>query len=134
MYKAFFDGSITKNPGGDCSYGVCIYDEYKKIFEESSPCGSGVDMTNNVAEYRGLIRLLRYFIDNNLTDQQIKIYGDSELVIRQMIGQYKIGCGAYAKDAVKAKLVSRLFWNIGFQWIPREQNIECDYLSNPKKY
>ena len=85
--------------------------------------------TNNVAEYVGLINLLRHLIENNLTNQVICIYGDSQLVINQTNHKYRVKSERLLSYFNETKMLLSQFENISIRWIPREKNNEADKLS-----
>lgn len=90
-------------------------------------------MTNNVAEYYGLIRAVEW-IESAAGVASARVYGDSQLVINQVFGSWQCN-----KDHLRTlrdralesldRLRSRNVAVTG-QWIPREQNAEADRLSN----
>ena len=84
--------------------------------------------TNNVAEYNGLLAALRYALDHGHRDVRIK--ADSELLVKQMRGEYKVkhpGLQPLHEEA--RRLVARL-GRVTFEHIPRTLNKEADRLSN----
>jgi len=85
MYKLFTDGGSRGNPGPSAIGGV-LYNNEIKMSEFSEYIGIA---TNNIAEYTALltgIKLVKQFPDIT----SIKIYIDSELVVKQLNGQYRI--------------------------------------------
>lgn len=130
MIKVYFDGACTPNPGGIVSYGAAIFDESKLIYEISKLIDIPKEKaTNNVAEYIACIAGLNYCLDKKLEHEEILFLGDSQLIINQLAGLWKIKDGAYTEYAVKALFKSKLFKNITFQWIPREENSHANALS-----
>jgi ribonuclease HI len=128
--EAWFDGACEPvNPGGHATWGVTVKRGDQIIAEESGHVGYGAKMSNNVAEYAGLLRVLE--IVSGMTGPVI-IRGDSKLVVQQMQGLWKIKGGLYrsyataAKDALKHP---QLAGRCSFEWIPRDQNNRCDVLS-----
>ena len=134
MIVAYFDGACEPvNPRGIATYGVVVYKDDKKVYADY---GLAVepplteDSTNNVAEYTALIKVLEYLVTNNFLEDKIIVRGDSQLVIRQLLGIY-----AVRSDRIRAlynraiQLVVK-FKNIKFEWIPREYNTEADELSH----
>jgi ribonuclease HI len=123
--KVFTDGGARGNPGvAGC--GIYIEDEdKKKIFEEGKFLGI---KTNNEAEYMGLIGALTW-IDKNATDSEIEINSDSQLLVRQMMGLYKVKAPhlkelwAIAQNLCFGK-------KIIFKEILREYNSKADALAN----
>ncbi len=127
MIKAFFDGSCWPNPGGDASFGCYITDGDEVLLEQGCYLASGETMSNNVAEYAGLLFCLRFLKDRST--EPIEVYGDSRLVVKQMKGQWKIKKGLYAERARQAKYIAASFTDISFEWIPRDDNERCDALA-----
>jgi ribonuclease HI len=84
-------------------------------------------MTNNVAEYEGLLAAARWLNDEEI-DEKIQIRGDSELVIKQMKGEYRVNSATSKRyvPQIKELLVGK---EVSFQWVPREKNEEADRLS-----
>ncbi len=81
MVEIYFDGACEPvNPGGTASYGWLIKKDGNILAKEGKIIGSGDGMTNNVAEYTGLIEALKALRKLDLKDEQIMIYGDSSLV------------------------------------------------------
>lgn len=129
VIKCWFDGCCEPvNPGGHAAYGALI-DTGSKQLKEGKYIGHGEGISNNVAEYSGIIRILEYLKEHNLQNEEIIIYGDSKLVIEQMKGKWKINQGAYVPYALKARQIDVDFPNVTYIWIPREQNTVCDDLS-----
>lgn len=134
MIKAWFDGCCEPvNPGGVASFGAIIFNEEQKIWECSQifypQKGKEKETSNNVAEYSGFLAILEYLLKNNLEKEKIQIYGDSNLVIQQMFGTWKMRQGFYIPIALKAQKLLKKFKNIKGSWIPREQNGLADELS-----
>lgn len=130
--EAWFDGACDPNPGGHAGYGMRIKQNGKQIAAEAVYLGHGPKMTNNVAEYAGVISALKHVANMDDKISPVVIYGDSNLVIQQLSGKWKIKGGIYAELARTAKQLTnelRQARSITFQWIPRERNQECDDLS-----
>jgi len=132
-YNAWFDGACGPvNPGGTATYGVMIKDQQGTILVwEHGLVGEGSAMSNNVAEYAGVLQILKY--PSCRPPGRVTIYGDSNLVINQLNGKWRIRKGLYLSTAKEAKaLLAHLHncgWEINLCWIPRAQNKECDALS-----
>ena len=127
---AFFDGSITKNPGGTASYGMIVKKDKKEIHRETWIIGTGENMSCNVAEYCGLFAILDYLLFHGLQKKEITIFGDSQIVINTMSSRYKEYSGGLCKEvSIRCKRIASFFPNIKYFWIPREQNQECDAIS-----
>jgi ribonuclease HI len=133
MYAAYFDGSTEPvNPGGSMGCGVAIRcgDEWVEKIAEVYPAHPS--NTNNVAEYLALNKLLDWFINNELTDAELIVRGDSQLVINQMFGSWRIKKGAYVEAAQQARKKLRKFTKVRGEWIRRERNELADSLSTQK--
>ncbi len=134
MIKVNFDGACgPNNPGGKCGGGAVIIKDNKilaEITERYQPPITNIYATsNNVGEYYGLIKALEYLIDEGMEKEAIEVYGDSNLVINQMSGRWRIKKGIYAELARKAVELKRKFTDIKFYWISREENEWADELS-----
>lgn len=92
------------NPGGHGGYGVYILKDWKEILlQEGKYLGFGAGMSNNVAEYLGLIRILEYLLKNGYEKDRIIIYGDSKMAVMQVMDWWKIKKGIYVPYAKKAR-------------------------------
>jgi ribonuclease HI len=122
---AHSDGGARGNPG-PAGYGVVIQDESgKKVAHLSEYLGH---QTNNFAEYQGLIAALEYAIQHG--PKALKLISDSELLVRQIKGIYKVKNAALQDLHGRAKeLIAQLDWfQIGHAL--REQNRDADRLAN----
>src|SRR5271155_1475383 len=122
---AFSDGGARGNPGPS-GYGVVIKDEDgRKVAALSEYLGH---QTNNVAEYQGLIAALEYAVTNG--HKALKVISDSELLVRQIKGIYKVKNAALQDLHGRAKeLIAQLDWfSIGH--VLRGHNEEADRLAN----
>ena len=119
------DGTAEPNPG-PAAIGATIKDEQGKIIATISQ--SIGRATNNQAEYRAVIAALEYAI--RLGANQIDMRSDSELVVRQIKGQYRVK-KAHLKPLYQQvkQLISQLE-GFTITHIPREQNTEADRLAN----
>lgn len=125
MYIGHFDGASRGNPGraGIGAY-IVDTDTGEVVWEASKYIGI---RTNNEAEYTALIELAK--AAKSLGIREIDIYGDSQLVIYQMAGEW----------AVREERLHELYkeanrqlkgMDVAFFWIPRKQNKKADELSN----
>src|ERR1019366_7019749 len=132
-YTAWFDGACgPANPGGTATYGVMIKDQDGRILVwEHGLVGEGSAMSNNVAEYAGVLHILKYL--STRPPGRVTIHGDSNLVVNQLSGKWLVKKGLYLPTAIEAKaLLAHLHncgWEINLRWIPRARNKECDRLS-----
>jgi len=129
-YSLYFDGSCEpKNPKGIATYGYAIVKGTEILCTASEVIGEGEGMSNNVAEYTGLIEGLRKVKEILSENDELSIFGDSMLAINQMIGTYAVKSPNIIPLHKKAKdLVGSM--KITFRWIPREQNTLADGLSH----
>lgn len=124
-YTLFVDGASRGNPG-HASIGCALYNEnQEEIFSISKDIGVA---TNNVAEYTALVEGLTKALSEKIT--QIEVRADSELMVRQMVGQYKVKNEALKILWKKAQELSKLFQSFSIQHVRREQNSRADELAN----
>ncbi|MGA8438029.1 MAG: ribonuclease HI family protein [Candidatus Sulfotelmatobacter sp.] len=122
---AHSDGGARGNPG-PAGYGVVIQDESgHKVAHLSEYLGH---QTNNFAEYQALIAALEYALQHG--PKALKLISDSELLVRQIKGIYKVKNATLQDLHGRAKeLIAQLDWfSIGHAL--REQNTEADRLAN----
>ena len=122
---AHSDGGARGNPG-PAGYGVVIQDQSgKKLAQLSEYLGH---QTNNFAEYQGLIAALEYALQHG--PKALKLISDSELLVRQIKGIYKVKNATLQDLHGRAKeLIAQLEWfSIGHAL--REHNTEADRLAN----
>jgi len=122
---AHSDGGARGNPG-PAGYGVVIKDESgRKVAALSEYLGH---QTNNFAEYQGLIAALEYALAHG--PKALKLISDSELLVRQIKGIYKVKNQTLRDLHARAKeLIAQLDWfSIGHAL--REHNQEADRLAN----
>ena len=126
----YTDGGSRGNPGHS-GYGLVIYDDNNKIiFQESKYLGT---KTNNEAEYSGLIGALNWVNDNqnSLKISQVNFYADSQLMIRQMQGLYKVKAPNLIPIFQQAKkLINLISSPIVFKDVRRDFNQLADQLAN----
>jgi ribonuclease HI len=122
---AYIDGGARGNPGPS-GYGVVVQDEVgRKIAGLSEYLGH---QTNNFAEYQGLIAALEYAIQHGY--KGLKVVSDSELLVRQIKGIYKVKNPTLQDLHARARqLIRKLEWfSIGH--VLRGKNQEADRLAN----
>ena len=122
---AHSDGGARGNPG-PAGYGVVIQDEKgQKVATLSQYLGH---QTNNFAEYQGLIAALEYAIEHG--HKALKVISDSELLVRQIKGIYKVKNATLQELHGRAKeLIAQLEW-FSIDHALREHNREADDLAN----
>lgn len=134
VIRCWFDGSCEpRNPGGNMGIGALIKIGEKKVFEYADFIPEDPENTNNVAEYNALLAILNWLHHKNYlcANHDIKIFGDSKLVIEQMNGRWNMKSGNYLNTAIVCKSIMAKYSNRAakISWIPREWNKEADALS-----
>lgn len=129
-YECFFDGCCEpRNPGGTAGYGAVIFKGGERVWETSGTIPPSPTTSNNVAEYLAFTAILDWFIEQQLTGAPILVKGDSNLVIQQCFGSWRIKKGFYAETAREAKKKVARFKNLHGTWIGRDKNAIADDLS-----
>jgi probable phosphoglycerate mutase len=125
MIVAYIDGGARGNPG-PAGYGVHIVDAAGTLLDELH--GALGVATNNVAEYRGLLAALEYALERG--HRNLRIRSDSELLVRQMRGEYRVrNAGLQPLHHRAQQLVARL-GGVTFEHVRREANKDADRLAN----
>ncbi|WP_114905992.1 bifunctional RNase H/acid phosphatase [Ornithinimicrobium murale] len=126
------DGGSRGNPGV-AGYGALVRDSDGTLLaERAGPLGTA---SNNVAEYTGLIEGLRAVLHLGLApDATIEVRMDSQLVVEQMSGRWKIKHEDMKSLASQARelagQIDAAGGQVSYTWIPREENSAADALSN----
>jgi ribonuclease HI len=119
------DGGSRGNPG-PAAYGVVIHDPKGEVVARLKKyIGQN---TNNVAEYFGLIAALDYAQTHGI--RALRVESDSELLVKQMRGQYKVKSEDLRPLHERAKKMSQAFESFRIDHVYREQNREADKLVN----
>ena len=122
---ANIDGGARGNPG-PAGFGVYLKDQSgKKVAELSEYLGH---QTNNYAEYSGLIAALEYALEHG--HKALKVISDSELMVKQMRGQYKVKSPSLLELYRRAQELTRKLDWFSIQHVLRAQNREADGLAN----
>ena len=124
-YRANIDGGSRGNPG-PAAYGVVIRDAKGDIVARLKKYIGR--MTNNVAEYYGLIAALDYAEAQGI--RALRIESDSELLVKQMKGLYKVRSPELAPLYERARKMSAALDSFRIDHVYREQNREADALAN----
>jgi ribonuclease HI len=125
MIVAYIDGGARGNPG-PAGYGVRIQSADGTVLDELHG-GLGI-ATNNVAEYNGLLAALQWAVKNNVN--RLHIRADSELLVKQMRGEYRVKNPGLQPLYVRARLLVAQLDDVKFEHVRREFNTEADRLSN----
>jgi ribonuclease HI len=122
---AHIDGGARGNPG-PAGYGVAIEDQNgRRVAELSEYLGH---RTNNYAEYHGLLAALDYALTHE--PRALKVISDSELMVRQMRGVYKVKNPTLRELYEKAQQVVRQLQWFEIGHVLRESNRDADRLAN----
>ena len=122
---AYADGASRGNPGPS-SYGVAVFDsEGKELHRSSRALGHG---TNNQAEYQGAIAALEAALGLGARDVELRM--DSELVVRQLSGRYKVRNPKLARLYKRILDLRSRFDRVALVHVPRAQNAVADALAN----
>jgi ribonuclease HI len=119
------DGASRGNPG-EAGFGVHV----------TSPAGEEVASlygylgraSNNVAEYQALLHALRYALARGA--RRLRVFSDSELVVRQMAGQYRVKHPDMLSLHRQARALLSRFERVEIAHVRREQNKDADRLAN----
>lgn len=130
--EIYTDGGARGNPG-PAGIGAHAVADGSHLFDISMYIG---ETTNNVAEYTAAIKALEHLIENNLQYKQLDFYLDSQLVVKQVNGEYKVKqphlqvlCHQI-KSLIKHTSTQNISPKISFHYIPREKNKIADSLVN----
>jgi ribonuclease HI len=122
--RANVDGGSRGNPG-PAGYGVRIELANGTVIELKESLGL---TTNNVAEYSGLIAALKWAAANEVSSLHVR--ADSELLVKQMRGEYRVKSPALQPLHEQACALVRRIGDVTFQHVRREFNKDADRLAN----
>ena len=123
--RIWVDGASRGNPG-PAAIGVLIKDEQDRLIARiSQRIGT---TTNNQAEYRAIIAALEKAI--SLGARCVEVNSDSELVVKQINGKYRVKRAALKPLYQQVKQLQGLLEGFTITHIPRQQNAEADNLAN----
>jgi ribonuclease HI len=124
VLEIYSDGASKGNPGR-ASIGAVLILEGKEVAQVSKSIGIA---TNNIAEYTALLEALKLAGQMGFT--RIHVKADSELMIRQLNGIYKVKNPDIKVLFDQIVLLKMDFSTISFTHVPREQNKRADFLAN----
>jgi 2-C-methyl-D-erythritol 2,4-cyclodiphosphate synthase len=123
----YTDGASRGNPGPAAS-GWVLFDGYGMLVHES---GSKLgQLTNNEAEYAALIEALNWLTTTLGSDFRLTLRMDSELIVKQLRGEYKIKAEHLRQTALLAMSTLAGFTDLTIEHVPRAQNARADALAN----
>jgi ribonuclease HI len=115
ILHTFSDGGARGNPG-PAAIGVVICDAHGKVVREDAECIG--EMTNNKAEYRAMLKAIE--MAKALKAKKLLCHGDSELIIFQLQGVYRIKDAQLKVLAEKVKSAASAFETVTWKQVPRE--------------
>lgn len=119
------DGASRGNPG-EAGFGVHVTtpegDEVARLYGYLGPA------SNNVAEYQALLHALRYALSRGA--RRVSVFSDSQLVVRQLSGAYRVKHPAMVPLHREARELIRRFEECRVSHVRREENREADRLAN----
>jgi ribonuclease HI len=122
-YEIVFDGGSKGNPGlGYGSYQITLDGA---IFAHNQ-LDYGDNVTNNQAEYSTLVRALAWLADelgDAAASASVRVHGDSQLVIRQLNGEWKIKDATLRGLAMDARIQIARFRDVSLNWHPRAMSV-----------
>jgi probable phosphoglycerate mutase len=123
--RLFTDGGARGNPG-PAAYGYVLESEDGDVLAaHGEAIGTA---TNNVAEYRALIAGLEKALD--LGADELEVVSDSELLVKQMRGEYKVKNAALRDLSLQAASLARELGSVTYTAVRREHNELADQLVN----
>jgi ribonuclease HI len=135
MYRIYIDGAARGNPGPSAAGFVVLDGKGEEIYRY----GKSLDpTTNNCAEYEALIEALNYLLyradhapGGRRIDAQVPvIYSDSELLVQQMNGRYRVRNYKLIELNRKAKELVARIGVVRIVHIPRSRNLTADRIVN----
>lgn len=123
-YSLYTDGGSRGNPG-PAAYGFVIYADHEVVAKKGGYVG---ETTNNVAEYMGLLEGLKEL--KNHTQGEVWVYMDSELIIKQMRGEYRVRDANLKDIYVQVQQIEAQFDKVHYTHVRREKNAVADKVVN----
>jgi ribonuclease HI len=123
--RLFTDGGARGNPG-PAAYGYVLETDDGTVLDAR---GEAIGVaTNNVAEYRALVAGLEKALELGL--DEVEVVSDSELLVKQMTGVYKVKNPALVDLSLEAARLARRLGRVDYRAVRREQNTLADGLVN----
>lgn len=126
--KIFCDGGARGNPGSSAS-AFAVFKDDKIIHKDARYLG---EKTNNYSEHMAVCLALNWLVNSDQSDVlSVDFFLDSELVVKQLSGEYKIKSANLKPLALKSKRLEREFsGKVNYHFVPREKNKVADALVN----
>ena len=123
---AYTDGASRGNPG-ESGIGFVLKDEQGLVIE--SHYGYIGKATNNIAEYSAFAACLKWV--QTMDCSQLVVHSDSELMVRQLNGEYKVKDAGLKKHVHQIRnMLDASSFECIIKYVPREKNLEADMLAN----
>jgi ribonuclease HI len=123
--RLYTDGGARGNPG-PAAYGFMLEGADGTVLASE---GRAIGVaTNNVAEYRGLVAGLEKAVELEVTD--LEVVSDSELMVKQMRGEYRVKSDALTDLSVAATRLARMLARVEYRHVRREENELADRIVN----
>lgn len=113
------DGGARGNPGPG-AIGIIVRDDDKILTKYSQKVGNYT--TNNIVEYEALIKALE--LASNFTDKKLTCILDSELIVKQLLGEYKVRDPKLLELFLKVQKLQERFEKITYKYAPREDSYQ----------
>jgi ribonuclease HI len=133
LIEVYFDGLCQPiNPGGIACYAFIVKSDGRIVHSDYGVAAKpfSEESTNNVAEYTALAKALQWLLENNFNSKKVEIKSDSQLVVNQLTGDYKVKASRILPLFKQVLFLKTKFQDIQIKWIPRDQNREADRLTN----
>ncbi len=125
--KIYCDGGARGNPG-PAAYSFIVVENEKVVYKKSRFLGR---RTNNFAEYSGVLAALEWLIKKSAGLDNVPIFLDSQLAVKQLNGEYKVKSSNLKPLITKIKLLeNNMDTKINFYFLPRDKNKLADFLVN----
>lgn len=124
MLEAYIDGGARNNPG-PAGAGVHIELDGVPLVGLYEYLGK---QTNNYAEYSALLRALKYALAESFL--KVKVYSDSQLLVRQVLGEYRVKHPTLQTLHQQALAMIRQLQQFTIEHVPRDLNKKADALAN----
>jgi ribonuclease HI len=133
LIEVYFDGLCQPiNPGGISCYAFIVKSDGRIVHSDYGVAAKpfSEESTNNVAEYTALAKALQWLLANNFNSKKVEIKSDSQLVVNQLTGDYKVKARRILPLFKQVLFLKTKFQDIQIKWIPRDKNREADRLTN----
>lgn len=126
-YILHFDGGAAPSNPGPAACGAALFIDGKVASKWGKYLG---EATNNVAEYNGLLLGLRMILQEYWEVEDLIVKGDSQLVIKQSKGEWKVHNEGLKPLAADVKELCKKFKSVSFEYVPRAQNSLADEIAD----